>query len=323
MGDGINRSMNLIKEKISGKGMYGMNELIVIDRDFFQELDFRELGLDALDVRHLSEDTPLRLGEMDRVYYFLSLTNGGLRYQSELILGNPGVAQWVILAGTGNSWALDGFRNALSTARTSIHVLSLADRNGEQLRQNLESIAAIRTQTCLIYSKRSGIGKRTAARLLSKLRPEWKFELCEGEEDILREQCAGITRVLIVGSTPQDFSLSRPERLEAEPFLLFNRCDENVQRFLCPEGLWSQIRMFLKARGWYFPQQYAEFYLGSALYEAWAAEDGSATKSLSLRDGFVMWDRYGLPVERETYTEESIQKFFEQFCALRIIGSRL
>lgn len=300
-----------------------MNELVVIDRDFFQELDLQELGLDALAVRHLSEETPLHLGKTDRVYYFLSLASGGLRYQTELITGNPDVAQWVIVSGSSNAWAADGFRATLSAARASIYILSLAGRSGEELKQELSSITAIRTQTCLIYAKRPGIGKQTAAGVLSKFCPEWEFELCEGEEDILRERCAGITRVLIMGSIPQDFSLSRPERLEAEPLLFYNRCDEDVQRFLNPGYAWDQIRMFLKARDWEFSRQYEDFYLGSALYETWAVEGDSAAKSLSLRDDFVMWDRYGLPAERDAYTEENIRNFLGQFRALRAIASRL
>lgn len=131
-------------------------------------------------------------------------------------------------------------------------------------------------------------------------------------------------RVIILGDSLQDFSLCQPEQLKVNPIFLFHRCDEEVQLCLRPELLWNQIRAVLAARDWMFPENYPDFYVGSALYESWAMEyERDAVGSLSLQERFVMWDRFGLPVARKDYTEENVRSFLAQFTALRKIGSRL
>ncbi len=302
-----------------------MNEIVVVDCDQIAEPDLKGLGLDTLEVKRLSDQSALQLGARDRVYYFLSLMGGGLKYQTDFIAQNREVTQWILVAATDNSWAVDGFLSTLAAADTAIQAVTAGGKRATQIKRELASLARIRAKTCLIYAKRAGVGKGTVAALLKeKLCPQWTFQQCDGSEENFRQECQGMNRVIIMGNSLQDFSLCRPELLNVNPIFLYHRCDEEVQLCLRPELLWDEIRTALAARDWMFPESYPDFYVGSALYESWAMEcESGDIGSLSLQERFVMWDRFGLPVAKEEYTTEKIRSFLTQFNALRKIGLRL
>lgn len=302
-----------------------MDEIVVVDRDQIAEPDLKGLGLDTLEVKRLSDQDSLHLGERDRVYYFLSLISGGLKYQTDFITQNRKVTQWVLVAATDNSWAVDGFLSTLAASNASIQAVIAGGKSPARLKKEIASMVRVHAGTCLIYAKRDGVGKRTAAALLKeKICPQWTFQQCGGAEEDFRQECQGKSRVIIMGNSLQDFSLCRPELLKVNPIFLYHRCDEEVQLCLRPEHLWNEIRTVLAARDWMFPESYPDFYVGSALYESWAMEyERGDMGSLSLQDRFVMWDRFGLPVAKEEYTEENVRSFLAQFNALRKLGSRL
>lgn len=302
-----------------------MEEIVVVDCDQIAEPDLKGLGLDTLEVKRLSDQDSLQLGTRDRVYYFLSLMSGGLKYQTDFIAQNREVTQWVLVAATDNPWAVDGFLSTLAAVDAAIQAVTAGGKSVTQLKREIASRARIHAKTCLIYAKRAGVGKRTAAALLKeKLCPQWTFQQCDGSEENFRQECQEMNRVIIMGNSLQDFSLCRPELLNVNPIFLYHRCDEAVQLCLRPEALWNEIRTVLAARDWMFPESYPDFYVGSALYESWAMECESGDMgSLSLQECFVMWDRFGLPVAKEEYTAERVRSFLAQFSALRKISSRL
>ncbi len=306
--------------------MKNKNESVVVDQDVLLQPKLDTWGIDVGSVVRLTANEPTpNLGACDRVYYILSLNAGGLGYQLELIRRNPAVTQWVLLVEQNKYAKFWGFEDQLKSLNISVHMIRTLEKDDREIQDEIHAIPFLRGHCCLVYSKRAFTGKKTAAGILQRLCPDWEFEICEGEESGFREQCAGVRRVLIMGRSIQDFSLSRPELLETEPILLYHRCDEEVQKYLNPAALWESVRTALAAREWSFPKNYADFHIGSALYEGWAMEleNGDGTQSLALLDEFAMWDRFGLPQPRECYTDAEIRKFLRGFHGLRDISEKL
>lgn len=299
---------------------------MVLDQDVLVQPNPEAWGINAGPVVRLTAGEPAPdLGSRDRVYYILSLNAGGLDYQLELIRRNPAVTQWVLLVEQDEYAKFWAFEGQLKNMNISVHIIRTLRKSDREIQDKIRAVPFLRGHCCLIYSKRACTGKKTAARILAQLCPDWEFEIYEGEEAGFRERCAGVRRVLVMGRSIQDFSLSRPEQLETEPIILYHRCDEQVQKYLNPAALWESIRTALAAREWAFPKNYADFHTGSALYEGWAMEldSGGSTQSLALLDDFAMWDRFGLPQPREYYTEAEIRKFLRGFHSLRDIGEKL
>ena len=302
-------------------------ELVIWDSDLITKPDLSAWGLDSREVMKYAAKSVLPdLGERNRVYYILSLTAGGLQYQYELLKKNSSVAQWILLIRQNQRAPIWAFERQLESLKSSIHMIRTVGKSDSQIKEELRSIALIRERSCLVYSKRSGIGKKTAVELLQKkLCPDWEFEICEGPEEKFRECCAGMSRVLIMGCSIQDFSLSKPEQMKTPPIFLYHRCDEQVQTCLRPDILWERIRDVLSAREWEFSSHYSDFYVGSAPYENWALEmeAGGGVHSLALSDSFVMWDNFGLPLLREQYTDQNIRDFLSDFHSFRDIRNHL
>lgn len=299
-----------------------MSDIVILDSDLLEHPDLEALGLgDAEVVRYHPSRSNVNLGEHERAYYFLSLSAGGLKYQSDLVLHNEYIAQWLLLVTSpAITW---GLRDSLVGVQTPVRILTVDDMTDDEIREVIASVPKICSKKCLIYSRRSSAGKKTVASFWKEYcLPDWEFETCEGTEEVLRSKCAVIPRIVIMGSILQDFSIQKPDTLEVEPIFLFYPCDRNVQDSMDVERLWASVRSVLAERKWILPQQYGKFYVGSALYEGWAAEKGSKDfGQMKLVDGFVMWDSYGLPRIHEDYTSENIEKFLGQFHALRDIAA--
>lgn len=297
---------------------------VIIDRDMLSEPDLSAMGLAEFETLRMDPEAQLALGETGRVVYILSLLSGGLRYQVEFIRNNPGVAQWLIVAFTESSLTIGRFRDMISDARVPVRVIRADWGKMDEIKKSLRAIPEIRPNTCLIYSKRPFTGKRTAAILLQQHCPGWKFETCDGDESVLGDRCVGVSRVLVMGRSIQDFSLAKPEILDTPPLFLYNKADENLQHFLQPEWLWNSVRVVLGTREWRFPEEFPDFFVGSMLYERWnhtaSPED---VESLRLDDEFVMWDSWGLPVCREEYSADSIRSFLKRFTILEALAARI
>ena len=304
-----------------------MQEIVVLDRDSnnIYQPDLKKLGLSALPVTYLSSDNRLDLGEADRVYYFASMINGFCSYQHQMLLDNPDVAQWIIIIGSGDERLLSIIANGLEDCNVPKHILLAGDMSDEALKAKIDGISVVRCKTCLIYSKRPGVGKKTVKALFNDhYCPKWTFEIREGSEQALWESCGEVQKVLIVGSEPNDFSLCKPDALETSPIFFFNRMDENVQRCADRGALWNELRMYLLARDWELPANYPHFFVGSALYETLSLDSGEGVAdSLANQDNFVMWDRFFLPAPRQDYTRESMRKFLAQFCSVRQMSDRI
>ena len=301
-----------------------MGSIVILDSDLLEQPNLAAIGLSNIEtIRYSPLHTNVNLGEHERAYYLLSLSAGGLKYQADLVLRNKKISQWILLITSSiRTWGLEA---SLAGVQSSVKILTVDGMTDDEIKDLISAVPKIQKRKCLIYSKRSCIGKKTLASFWREhYLPDWDFETCGGDEKVLREKCAGIPRVVIMGSTLQDFSLQRPDTLEAEPVFLFYPYDKNVQSSMDSARLWSSVRSVLSERKWILPERYENFYAGSALYEGWAlaAEDTEDFRQMKLVDGFVMWDSYGLPGVYEDYTAENIEKFLRQFHALKDIAEK-
>ena len=301
-----------------------MSDIVILDSDLQELPDLEAIGLGGLQAIHYSPSrTNLNLGEHERAYYFLSLSAGGMKYQTDLVLNNEGISQWVLLITSPvRTW---GLKNTLSGFQASLKIKTVYGLTNEEISSLIDSVPVMHTKKCLIYSKRSAAGKKTTVSFWKKhCRPDWEFETCEGQEEILHSKCSGSPKVIIMGNSLQDFSLQKPDFLEAEPVFLFSQYDRNVQNCIDTEELWGSVRAVLREREWVFPERYDKFYVSSALYEEWSVSSRKPQdfRQMNLVEGFVMWDSYGLPRLREDYTAENIAEFLGQFHALRDIAEK-
>lgn len=258
---------------------------------------------------------PLALGEQDRVVYVAQLNEGGYQYQLDLIRNNPSIREWIIFAADCDDTGLIGVENfgiQLKSLPAKIRIYS----DPEDARAALAQ-PAVRKDTCLLVGLTSDAPLGDLERLLVGYLPGWCFELTYMDGGNVRETIEGSScaQVVLVGLNAADFDgADWPDGVK--PLLVQARQEDHIYDSLHPEQWGQDLRKWIGDRGKDLSND--RIFQVSTNYESWRLEietDSISPASLLRDRRFVMWDRFGLPLLPQDYTEAAITKFLNGFTA--------
>lgn len=271
----------------------------------------------------LRASSPLTLGEQDRAVYVARLNEGGYQYQLDLIRNNPGIGEWIIYAADCDDSGLIGVENfgiQLKNVPAKIRIYSEL----ESVRAALAR-PAVRKDTCLLVGLTNSAPLDDLKQLLAEYLPGWHFELTYMDSGNVRKAIEGsnCTRVVLVGLAAADFDgADWPDG--AKPLLVQARQEDHIYDSLHPEQWGQNLRKWIGGRGKDLPND--RIFQVSTNYERWRLEikTGGISPASLLRDRrFVMWDRFGLPLPPQDYTEDAITKFLSDFTACEEAADRI
>ncbi len=261
----------------------------------------------------LQASEPLELGDHDRVVYVAQLNAGGYQYQLDLIRNNPGVDEWII-------YAVDCDSSLIGVENFSIQLKNVPAKIGiypdSKSAQAALARPAVRKDTCLLVGLTND-PLNDLKRLMMGYLPGWHLEsmrtdgsgVCEAIEN---SSCA---RVVLVGLTAADFDgVDWPDSVK--PLFVRIRQEDHIYDSLHPEQWKRCLREWIGEQGGGICDN--RIFQVSTSYENWrlAIEAGSMSPASLLRDcRFAMWDRFGLPLPPQEYTEAAIMEFLNGFTA--------
>ena len=260
------------------------------------------------------------IGPAARAIYLASLDSGGTKAQMNILRDNPQVEEWFVLSvGTEeDSWM--SFRDRLFDVSAPVYTFSRT----EDLIQAMKR-PEVRKNSCLVLSRQATPDADQLITVLKTWLPDWHFEQSAFSQD--PEACfhTGCGKILLLGHEPLDFLGARfPEN--ATPLLVMTRIEDDVLQSLHPQTLIRNIFKSISGLQWSPEMQIHNFYQISTLYEGFrlgTLKDSNLINSLAQDSRFDMWDRYGLPEPRSTYTKERMSEFLNQFDGCERIAARL
>lgn len=260
----------------------------------------------------LRDSKPLNLGNDDRAVYVAQLNEGGHRYQLDLIRDNPGISEWIIYAvdcDIDDSIGADNFSIQLRNLSAMIRICP----DPESVRTALGR-PMIRKNTCLLIGLNDAVPLDDLSRLLSGYLPGWYFELVSAiggvRETIKSSACA---RVILAGETAADFDEAAwPDGVK--PLIIQTSREDHIYDSLYPKRWRRDLRKWIGDQGRSIPD--GHIFQVSTVYERWrlGIASGDISPISLLKDRrFVMWDKFGLPLLPQDYTETTITEFLNGF----------
>lgn len=281
--------------------------VVILDSPRYESVA-RQLSLPE-DVLQLTAPVE-NIGASERVIYIASLDSGGSKAQKDILRNNPQVEEWFVLSIGAEEDSWKSFRENMSSVKAPVYTFSSI----EDLVRAMER-PVIRRNSCLVLSKKETPDADELIKLLGTWLPDWSFEKATFETN--PEICFNTTcsRILILGRKPYDFQgVSFPET--HTPLLVVTHMEDNVLQSLRPRTLVNNIFKNVIDFRWSEEVLTKNLFLVSTAYETFRVSvknDSDLLNSLAADSRFDMWDCYGLPENRNSYTKERMTEFLNQF----------
>lgn len=260
-----------------------------------------------------------RVEEHSRAVLLTSFPSGVMRYHRDLLAQNPQIRSWVIsivgVTALAEQRQLErNLEAVLSTLKVSYTLLfddpaTLAETAKQCAKPVKER------QQCLIVSRDGELGPQFRA-VFSRLLPTFDV-VWGGEHPESHYEDADV--FVAVGRESGDFQLPAPDHALGRVWLWLEE-----DRYSTGEKC-REMESVLRAAHWDVGQTMST-YSGSLNHELAAAElaQGQSTiHALAHAPEFLMWDRYGLPLSVEDYTEENIRAFLDERCMLQRLAEEI
>lgn len=190
-------------------------------------------------------------------------------------------------------------------------------KNGPSVKERLGALLKKDRKKCLVIYKSRKEGAEQLTRLLGSRIKNWTFEAVPGES--LPEKAGEAGRYLLLGREERDFWLPPVKTDSLWGILLFLDCErDQVYKFYHGDQILKRAVINMKEEGWEISRDFRRFVVSSIFFEEIRSRREQQTGEKE-GERFVMWDRYGLPLSGKMYTEERMEKFLEQFQAIKKI----
>lgn len=261
----------------------------------------------------LRDSEPLDLGNENRAVYIARLTEGGYQYQLDLIRNNSGIGEWIVYAidcDTDNSIGEENFAIQLRDVSAAIRIYP----DPENVRAALGR-PEMRKNTCLLIGLNNAVPLEELSGLLEEYLPGWYFELVSATGAGVRNAIEGnaCVRTILAGDTVVDFDgADWPDSVK--PIIIQTNQEDHIFDSLYSERWRRDLCKWIGVQGRNIPDEH--IFQVSTVYEKWRLEIASgdiSPASLLMDRRFVMWDKFGLPLLPQAYTETTITTFLNGF----------
>lgn len=254
-----------------------------------------------------------------------SFSGGIKKYHRELILRNQNCSRWIIsILDVEHENYKQQFLNRLDQMLSESSVLyavlfdsskSLCDTSAEC------AISVGQNPTCVVVSHDETLLAQTKE-LIGKIFSGWNLTIMSelDEKHTRLAKC-----VLLTGKKPDDFSFA-PLYIGLNRIYLWCLCDNYDLRNTGKSQLKDQICKRMFADGWNFSDLSTRIYLSNSMIETfWQGVQSEVYSPIALRNDetFVLWDRFGLPVGQDAYSEGEIESFLEEHSAFAGITKKI
>lgn len=253
--------------------------------------------------------------------YLSHISDVALKHQCDLIRNTKRVTQWLIVivdsqnsSSTVRKVAVSEFRQKLAKSGKDIRIICDDTKNiSEQLLKELDMLKWLQSNIVLITSAKKHVGRKTTANLLSDIHPEYHFEVCDLKDLPHKKEYA--RRIIIVGTSPDDFAVPGIKSVQHKLTLIYNKIDRAPIKIILARNEKKAVIHAMNKQNWDIPFEFSQFYMCSMEYEKMYRDLNSSHSDLDelrLNREFVMWDKYGLPCTEEEYNSENINSFLAE-----------
>lgn len=248
---------------------------------------------------------------------FLTELSGGLKeYHKLLVQNNAGIQHWVIsiLDIAHQNYKEQFFHHIDSMlAETDVLYRVIFDQSVSLQRTCEECRKTIyEKSTCLLVSKDEVLAAKVKE-LLAMRKPDCDFLL---RSELSEEESYDAKVILVLGNTMEDI-LFAPIKYGLNRIHIWMNLELVGQNKSQIKSRLNDIRKQLTEQGWNFFEDSFNLHCSNLKYEhfcfKWLNQEVSAA-SFKNDDTFILWDRYGLPLLEQEYTDKTIQDFFDDNC---------
>lgn len=299
--------------------------VLILDLPIFRKADpdkyILALGLPP-DIEIITSYPEGDLGRHERVIYITSLESGGKKYQTDLILNNQDVDEWLVLSEDTESYLLDHFKNSVSRAVSAVRVFNCIEELKNALRK-----PAIKKNSCLICTLAESEYIQPFSNLLKEMLPSWSIaSAVMGENSDILKQCT-MNTVILLGEKPADFrfnDLSDQFRsivalvgMERNPYNYIHQLPQ-LRRQIFGSIPSSSLGESLQKENFY------PLFLSYEELRMRCEQETISLIELKNRDNFAMWDEFGLPMPPSVYSDQAfVHSFLSQFDGCKRLAQRL
>lgn len=251
--------------------------------------------------------------------YITSKNDIAMARQCRLIRDSKQVKQWMILIvdyehtlQTFRNIDISRFRSKLSKIDSDLLIFyDSAEALSQTIPKAMDRLKKLLSDTVVITSAGKHTGKRKTASVLQRYYPQMSFEVCEADDVVDAGEIA--RKIIVVGCKPTDFIIPVIEDAQFRLILLKNMVDKTPLVFSQLQKHRSAVIQNMNNNGWDLPHRFSSFYLCSMLYEEFYLDITQSDNYFEFEkyQSFVMWDKYGLPCERNKYTEVAVCDFLK------------
>ena len=304
-------------------------DLLIVDYDCKllienNGMEFRSQAIKViyLDSELLSEDLTINnsiMREVTRCVILTRFSGGVKKYHWDIISKNSMVKHWIIsIIDLDQDIYKEQFLKQVDTLLFGpvvfYEVIFDTAKNFMQTKRVLDKPMKMKKK-CMVISKNVQLAKN-AADIFKRYLKEWEIEIPQIKSS---DDYQYADAVLIVGEKGSECAVIAPKVGVRKRKIWINRRFLNKDE---KEEMFEQLEQHMNANGWNIADYSDKTYFSDLLYEDFREKlyrNEISYLSLCEQEDFVVWDKYGLPLIREGYTEETVTDFLEkQTCFSKI-----
>ncbi len=268
-------------------------------------------------VSYLSASSPPVLETGCRGILISNMTYGVKAYQRELILSNPQVRCWVIVAldiqfASEQDQLVDSVNTALADCKAP-YCLLFDDSKTLAKTAGICALPVNLKKKCLVVSASQSLAQKCRD-VISMYLEGW--EVVAASENA-EQQYGNADIILAVGEKESDYCLPAPKYGMGKQFAWIGKEFEGADKR-------DMIYRTLTKAGWNLCSA-RNVYSGSLDFEEYSwqfTHQEISISTLKSDENFAIWDIYGLPLLNRDYTEPVIRSFLERMCCFGDLTER-
>lgn len=294
----------LFKEKLKIEQMLKDFQLTVIYLDDLVDYDLNEYAQD---------------GKYERCILLTKLQNGIMKYHKELLQKKTYFKCWTIsILDVENKYYESQFISQIDSVffKTNQKYHIVFDES-ISLKNTVEDCTRVLPEksTYLIISNNLVLAEKVK-KIISGYLPEWSV-ICNDNNSYEYEDASA---TLVVGEEKNDFLVPPPKYAKSKVSMWLNvPLGQSVSKI---KETKTNIGIKMNELDWNIADYNKYISFSNILFENFYLEIKSGIMSylaLSKNDDFVMWDKYGLPLDSSAYTEKAIEEFLNNACCFKDI----
>lgn len=233
--------------------------------------------------------------------FFTSLPTDILRYHGDFLKEYNNAPQWFFVLVDTNEHGVSLLKDAAIKYNLNSYKIYYAS-GIDALKCTVSDIVSAKTKIAgkvLICSKHQSTCRNLGEYLFENDMDQYDCQIAGSDIE------TDASKLILCGCEEKDFmNVKLPQAME--PIFVVTDFERNVQQFLHPDRL---IKILSDSFDMTIERVKTRLYFISIKGESWLNEKAVGKEALS--KGVLMWDSFGLPLPREEYTAEKIQKFIK------------